>query len=123
MTTQPAEVTTLTATVRVLSVGNRQITTSVAKQLDEGHFHIEDAFGRIKLPGVEHFRWCPVASREIRHLVLLIGPDMDDGSLVIMRVHNPRWGRPPGAYSQVDGAYGDFITALQTPLIVLAGLR
>jgi TPP-dependent indolepyruvate ferredoxin oxidoreductase alpha subunit len=41
-------VETLTAQVRVLMVGNRQITLSVAKQLDEVRPHVIHPFGRIK---------------------------------------------------------------------------
>lgn len=55
MTTTTAHVETLTAEVRVLQVGNRQITLSVAKQLDAFEFQFDDEalnftpFGRIKI--------------------------------------------------------------------------
>lgn len=44
-----ATVETLTAEVRVLAVGNRQITLSVAKQLDFVELHDLTVFGRVKL--------------------------------------------------------------------------
>ena len=46
-----ATVETLTAEVRVLMVGNRQITMSVAKQLDEVPFAEIEVFGRVCLGG------------------------------------------------------------------------
>lgn len=53
MSVTTAEVQTLTAEVRVLMVGNRQVTLSVARQLDEFHLGIEPAehfepFGRVR---------------------------------------------------------------------------
>lgn len=54
MASETATVETLTAEVRVLMVGNRQITLSVAKQLDAVCLDNIDVFGRINLgKGVE----------------------------------------------------------------------
>ncbi|MCV7316314.1 hypothetical protein H7J77_12285 [Mycolicibacillus parakoreensis] len=80
MTTTTATVETLTAEVRVLQVGNRQITLSVAKQLDAFDLCQDEAldftpFGRIRTgrkgetfvpctfsaPGAE---WFPVSGKE-----------------------------------------------------------
>ncbi|HMH59035.1 MAG TPA: hypothetical protein VK537_07625 [Galbitalea sp.] len=47
--TATATVETLTAEVRVLQVGNRQITTSVAKQLDHVGLNQIEPFGRIRV--------------------------------------------------------------------------
>lgn len=53
MSVTTAEVQTLTAEVRVLMVGNRQVTLSVARQLDEFDLEIEapenfEPFGRVR---------------------------------------------------------------------------
>lgn len=49
MTSHEATVSTLTAEVRVLMVGNRQITQSVAKQLDVVPIGQLEAFGRVSI--------------------------------------------------------------------------
>lgn len=46
---KPAEVISLTAEVRVLKVGNRQITQSVAKQLDVVLPQFVEPFGRVRI--------------------------------------------------------------------------
>jgi hypothetical protein len=46
-----ATVETLTAEVRVLMVGNRQVTLSVARQLDWVTLHELEPFGRVRLNG------------------------------------------------------------------------
>jgi hypothetical protein len=49
---QTATVETLTAQVRVLMVGSKQVTASVAKQLDYVHNPaIVNVFGRVRIPG------------------------------------------------------------------------
>src|SRR5512144_2582083 len=50
-TTTTATVETLTAEVKVLQVGNRQITLSVAKQLDEVPLVDLEVMGRVHLGG------------------------------------------------------------------------
>ena len=52
-----ATVETLTAEVRVLMVGNRQITLSVAKQLDEVPIAEIEVFGRVCLWGLRAQRY------------------------------------------------------------------
>lgn len=64
--TDTATVETLRAEVRVLQVGNRQITTSVAKQLDVVKFREIEPFGRCRLSDGD---W-------------LIGSDRASGALV-----------------------------------------
>lgn len=51
MSTQTATVETLTATVRILQVGNRQVTASMVKQLDDlGHpTYLSQVWGRVKV--------------------------------------------------------------------------
>lgn len=67
--TDTATVETLTAEVRVLMVGNRQVTLSVARQLDEVPISELEAFGRIRL-GKDLDRY-------------VIGRNVSDGSLVV----------------------------------------
>lgn len=75
-----ATVETLTAEVRVLMVGNRQITLSVAKQLDFVSPANIEPFGRIKAP------W--LGSEELRTAV--IGAETGSGSLVVSAAYTPR---------------------------------
>ena len=67
MSSDTATVETLTAEVRVLMVGNRQITQSVAKQLDRVKLSQLEVFGRVRLSGEDH---------------LVIGRHLDGGQLV-----------------------------------------
>ena len=50
--TQTATVETLTAEVRVLMVGSRQVTLSVAKQLDRVPLDALSPFGRVAIPDI-----------------------------------------------------------------------
>ena len=71
MTTPTATVVTLEAAVRVLMVGNRQITQSVAKQLDHvDPWHVEP-MGRVRLADE----------------TLVIGRHTDTGDLVLTHSH------------------------------------
>ena len=67
MTTK-AEVETLTAEVKTLVVGNRQITLSVARQLDEVHYEEMEPFGRVRVD---------------KGIVSLIGAHHETGQLVL----------------------------------------
>jgi hypothetical protein len=100
MTIETAQVDTLTAEVRVLMVGNRQITQSVAKQLDTVELREMEPFGRVHLSG---------------RGPLVIGRDRRDGTLVTAWVSSP------------DYVLHEHVElhrrALALPLIVLAGLR
>lgn len=53
-TIESATVDTLTATVRVMKVGSRQITQSVAKQLDRAPVRNINVIGRIRFTGDNH---------------------------------------------------------------------
>ncbi len=66
-TTADARVTTVTAEVRVLMVGSRQVTLSVAKQLDRVDLGEIDPFGRVRLGDGQH----------------LIGRSRKDGALAL----------------------------------------
>lgn len=81
-TQSTATVETLTAEVRVLQVGNRQITMSVAKQLDVVDFMRIEAFGRVAI------------SRRDEPCVVVIGRDSDSGALVCADVPPPRLATP-----------------------------
>lgn len=86
MTTTTATVESLTAEVRVLQVGNRQITLSVARQLDMALLEDIEPFGRVNLgKGGERY---------------IIGRKIQDGSLVIA---DGRWeGEPEPAVRRGD---------------------
>ena len=74
MTTATVEM--LTATVRILQVGNRQVTLSMAKQLDRVHYTAVEPLGRVRLKGAVSDSF-----GEIDYLV--IGPRKDTGDLVV----------------------------------------
>jgi len=102
-----ATVETLTAEVHVLKVGNRQITTSVAKQLDVIPFNRLRPFGRIQLGSSDRQAERP------RLPVNVIGVDIETGALCRSRV-----------YLGYQGCTEEQHSAAKTlPLIVLAGLR
>ena len=86
-----ATVETLAAEVRVLQVGNRQITMSVFKQLDHRPLEEVELFGRVSMPtrGDEHY------SEGIE----VVGRSTTDGTLVRGWKSNPHWlGRAPAAF-------------------------
>jgi hypothetical protein len=99
-----ATVETLTAEVRVLMVGNRQITASVAKQLDQVRIMEIEVFGRISIAFRNDFAdgW-------------VIGRRRSGSDLVIAAYQHRRSGNP-----EVDALH---VAARRAPLIVLAGLR
>lgn len=101
-----ATVETLTAEVRMLVVGTRQVTLSVARQLDWVHLSQLRVFGRVKLGRCEY---------------AVIG-SANDGSLAMAQY------RPPEHVVWKDTEIGQEARRLHTaaarsPLIVLAGLK
>lgn len=100
MSSQSATVETLTAEVRVLMVGNRQVTLSVYRQLDLVDPAFIEPFGRVR----SGEKW--TGHREV------VGRLCDScegaGSLVRSRIRGGH---------EYFGAWSDL------PLIVLAGLR
>jgi len=66
---QTATVEVLTAEVRVLMVGSRQITMGVFTQLDEVYEDDIEAFGRVRPRNSQDFIW-------------VVGKHKDDGTLV-----------------------------------------
>jgi hypothetical protein len=68
-----ATVETLTAEVRVLMVGSRQVTLSVFGQLDEVEFERIEPFGRVRPKGSDDYIW-------------LVGRHKTDGVLVRAKI-------------------------------------
>lgn len=104
-----AEVETLTAEVKTLVVGNRQITLSVARQLDEVHIRkMSHVFGRIQITNRK-----PTDRDVLRGNVgyYVIGKHRDNGSLVTSNLAAHRFG-------EVDWGW-----AYNLPKIILAGLK
>jgi len=132
-TISTATVETLTATVRVLMVGSRQVTLSVFKQLDmiddlnnlapmgRVRFHDPDAMNEDGYPeGIDQL-W-------------LVGTEKDSGHLVRAHVSRPVWPSPRDRYGkgwsheQALEAYEthslpEYMRYKELPLIILAGLR
>lgn len=109
MTTLSAQVNILTAEVRTLVVGTRQVTLSVYKQLDYVPPWRIAPMGRVR------------AGRHDPDRVEVVGTDLKDGCLVrgaIKSVHG-QWYDAPKGWSPI--ATRNEWRAL--PLIVLAGLR
>ncbi|QDH93755.1 hypothetical protein HWC36_gp44 [Corynebacterium phage StAB] len=107
-----ANVTTMTATVRILQVGNRQLTKAMARQLDRVQWGELEPFGRIA-------NW---EYDESRPYVRVIGRRIADGELVTAVVAGPpRYEYAPGAISSEGDP--EYATAKAIPLIILGGLR
>ena len=78
---QTAHVETLTATVRTLVVGSRQVTLSVARQLDWVDITELNVMGRVRLSKGDHTE--------------VIGSKVKDGSLAIARLSWGHWAMVP----------------------------
>lgn len=110
MQSNTATVETLTAEVRVLMVGNRQITLSIFKQLDAVHPDRLIPFGRVRSGAKYDTRYSAGRLADLE----LIGAD-EDGNLVKAVVING---------DRVPNSKRAFYAELQAlPLIVLAGLK
>lgn len=97
MSAETATVETLTAEVRTLVVGSRQVTLSVARQLDTVPVWEIEPFGRVNLSG-------PFDT-------IMVGRHRTSGALVISRP----------VHEHPDAEVRERYEAM--PLIVLAGLR
>jgi hypothetical protein len=111
-----ATVELLAAEVRVLMVGSRQITTSVAKQLDRVEWEeLAECFGRVRLeagdhrPGVTGFMIGPVIGRTA------------GGVLALSHLSSTEAELEHGKWNFFRTERSDVYDSL--PLIVLAGLR
>ena len=107
---QTATIETLAAEVRVLMLGNRQVTLSVYRQLDWVNPAEIDPFGRVHAGDkwLDHDGWGRLAE-PIAH-VALVGRAQATGSLVRSRVSIRAYPAAAAAWQAL-------------PLIVLAGLR
>ena len=137
MHNETATVETLTAEVRVLMVGSRQVTLSVAKQLDEVQPDDIIPFGRISTGGKLKFasvgevevigsrEGVLVRSRAIRQRYLC--SPYGQGGKIISGGREHLYLRCPNekphsehSWNEADGVYDEWQSL---PLIVLAGLR
>jgi hypothetical protein len=106
-----AKVETLTAEVRVLMVGNRQVTLSVYKQLDQLPAWEIEPFGRVHAGGpTNYFDEKPLE---------LVGRDKD-GNLVRARNFSLKPDNFPLTHDDWKAVRAHWASL---PLIVLAGLR
>ena len=116
--TTTATVETLTAEVHVLKVGNRQITQSVAKQLNVIPFDRLRPFGRIQVGGPPNRRDDPVD---------VIGADIVTGALCRSQTRHRSWSHDahstPSKRAAIELLNEQDRAAKALPLIVLAGLR
>lgn len=120
MSAQTATVEALTAEVRVLMVGNRQVTLSVYRQLDWLRHDRIVPFGRVNDEGKR--------SREDviydRHWLCVVGRSASSGALARARIE---WTQPFRNSKESDEDFmarvARFEEWITLPLIVLAGLR
>ena len=122
MSVTTAEVQTLTAEVRVLMVGNRQVTLSVARQLDvfDQHSYPSDSFepfGRVRT-GLKTF-WLDRRGREVMILPSYewIGKNLRTGALSRYVLATPTDLVDDEEERALVRSWEDL------PLIVLAGLK
>lgn len=133
MTKQTATVETLTAEVRVLVVGNRQVTLSVYRQLDNIDPEWFEPFGRV-CDSQDRSAWpCRRCDQKVA-VVRLVGVDTMAGALSRVRAFEPVrcrrprsdaaiWCVPFGMDEYTDDDRERFLLWDHLPLIILAGLR
>lgn len=121
--TTTATVETLTAEVRVLMVGSRQITLSVARQLDYAPYDDIEPMGRVRIGPT---------SDDDRSWVTVIGRHRMTGALTMAMVTDPTpWEgvaephdeKHRAAWLAIKSRRRNWPEASTLPLIVLAGLR
>lgn len=112
-----ATVETLTAEVRVLMIGSRQVTLSVYKQLDVVPLHTMTPFGRVN-PAADD-------SQLSGSVIRVVGADRD-GNLVaswFSKTAGRRFYDTGGFWANEELAEQTWDDLEDLPLIVLAGLR
>ena len=118
MTTTTARVEVLTAEVRVLMVGSRQVTLSVYSQLDRVALHAMTPFGRVsvKRPADPFAEWKQID---------LVGADRSGILVASWFSHSwdDRYADPAGRWRNQEKAVQTWDEVQELPLIVLAGLR
>jgi hypothetical protein len=93
---ESASVEVLSAEVRVLQVGNGQLTRGMYRQLDEAAPRRFEPFGRVKdNKRRPKDRW-PLTGRDSGTGVLLIGRDTETGALVRYHAQPPDWSATDG---------------------------
>jgi hypothetical protein len=123
--TQTATVEVLTAQVRVLQVGSRQVTLSVYRQLDHVNPAEIEPFGRVKDRDDDHRMICVIgrSTRPVDHGALVRSEVPMAGHIKDRLYLGARW------QAVLADPYGRQQAALMAaawealPLIVLAGLR
>ena len=138
MTTTAARVEVLTAEVRVLMVGSRQVTLSVYSQLDGVAFNAIEPFGRVRPRDTSSREIRVVGRDEAGNLVrswlpeVIAWPKNDDGTLQPEWAGNYLWIRDwdarrlvflPRVRGRESEAVETVLAWRELPLIVLAGLR
>jgi hypothetical protein len=116
-----ATVEVLTAEVRVLMVGSRQITLSVYRQLDEVAFHLLTPFGRVRSE-----RQPSITSHWDTRRIEVVGADRNGRLARSWLQYDPveySYRDPVAHIGDLGAAAADWDAAENLPLIVLAGLR
>ena len=136
-----ATVETLTAEVRVLMVGSRQVTLSVYSQLDTVPFDKIDPFGRVSPRDALEYElwvvgrdesgtlvrsWLPQSFAWLKNDDHSLAREWSNNSLVLRR--SPDYGvyvkrRLPHLRGREYEAFETVLQWCELPLIVLAGLR
>jgi hypothetical protein len=119
--TETATVETLTAEVRVLMVGNRQITLSVFRQLDRVPLAEIQPFGRVNDGEARDGTWVVGRSAVTGELVRTHVEVCRPPTNLLDRARDAA-GRDESARQLVERADA-WLAASALPLIVLAGLR
>ena len=125
MNTETATVETLTAEVRALMVGNRQVTLTMYKQLDYASYGAMDVMGRVRA-GLKVN--APDLFKPLVPEIELVGRLKSTGALVRsfdapwFRNYNANWTQEQGqSYRDARDSRLSELRAL--PLLILAGLR
>lgn len=116
MSTATATVDVLTAEVRVLMVGSRQVTVSVAKQLDEVPLVELTIFGRVNIERGGADRWVIGADKRGNLSIAQYTEPLRYHEVLKLKCSREEfeaWEAYAVQYEQADAA----------PLIVLAGLK
>jgi hypothetical protein len=93
---ESGSVEVLSAEVRVLQVGDRQLTRSMYRQLDEASPERFEPFGRVKDNKRRPKDGWRLAGRDSETGVLLVGRDSESGALVRCHAQPPDWSELEG---------------------------
>lgn len=118
MTGHAATVEVLTAKVRVLMVGSRQVTLSVYRQLDEIPLLAMEAFGRVRAE--------PRPDDDEPRRIQVVGASRDGqlcASWLWRSLNRMIYTDPGGRFANAGHGEQEWERLSDLPLIVLAGLR